>query len=56
MPTEGSDVYSVLVTALYAGLIGGITLALEVARRYILHRLRLWEARHPVPGKEDDDE
>lgn len=45
-----------LTTLLYFTLAGFITLAIETLRRWVKHRMDLWESEHPIPRKKDDDE
>lgn len=42
------------VTLLYFAGAGLITLGIETLRRWVKHRMDIWEARNPVPEDDDD--
>lgn len=45
-----------LRTLLYFTLAALITLGIETLRRWIKHRMDIWEANHPVPKREGKDD
>lgn len=43
-------------TLLYFAGAGLITLGIETLRRWVKHRMDLWESRNPVQKKDEDDD
>ena len=54
-PGPAADVSS-LIALLYFTIAGLITLAIETLRRYVKHRMDIWEAKNPVPDDDDDND
>lgn len=49
------DAPQTLLTLLYFGGAGLITLGIETLRRWVKHRMDIWESRNPIPGGDDDE-
>ena len=52
MPPEGSSLYDVLVAGMYLLVVGVMGVLMDALRRYVRHRLSLWQAKHPLPINE----
>jgi hypothetical protein len=50
-PPSGTDPLALL----YFALAGLVTILIETLRRWIKHRMDLWEAKHPLPERRKDD-
>lgn len=45
-----------LITLLYFAGASLITVFIETLRRWVKHRMDIWEAQHPLPEKDTDDD
>lgn len=43
-------------TLLYFTAASLVTVGIEALRRFVTHRMDLWESRNPLPEKEEEDD